>query len=56
MNDRLRVKSIRENQFGLILSSFNADYKDEVIGWELFNKLSFEIIGEVFWYSSKINN
>jgi len=56
INDRLRVKSIRENQFGLILSSFNPDYKDEIVEWNLFNELSFEIIGEVFWYSSKINN
>lgn len=56
MNDRLRVKSIRENQFGLILSSCNPDYKDEVVEWNLFNELSLEVIGEVFWYSSKINN
>jgi len=56
MNDRLRVKSIRENQFGLILSSYNSDYKDEVIEWSSFSSLSFDVIGEVFWYSSKINN
>jgi SOS-response transcriptional repressor LexA len=56
MNDRLRVKSVKENQVGLILSSFNPNYECEVITWDSFLSLSFDIVGEVFWYSSKINN
>ncbi|MFA1563029.1 S24 family peptidase [Aliivibrio fischeri] len=56
MNNRLRVKSIRENQVGLVLNSYHPDYQSETIEWASFSNLSFEIVGEVFWYSSKINN
>ncbi len=54
-NTNLRVKVLKENSKGIILSSFNPDYADELILWNDMDE-SFSIIGEVFWFSSKVNN
>ena len=53
----LRVKLIRVSNEGLILKSYNSNYPDELISWDdMENEDLFTIIGEVFWFSSKLNN
>lgn len=54
-NSNLRVKVLKEHSKGIILSSFNHDYDDELILWDDMND-SFYILGEVFWFSSNVNN
>ncbi|WP_232431947.1 S24 family peptidase [Vibrio harveyi] len=54
-NTNLRVKILKENSKGIVLSSFNPSYEDEQILWDDMGS-SFAIIGEVFWFSSKIND
>ncbi|HHC6517449.1 TPA: S24 family peptidase [Vibrio parahaemolyticus] len=56
VNSRLRVKRVRSTNDGVVLESYNKDYPDEIILWPSFNDTTaFAIIGEVFWYSSKLN-
>ncbi|MFA0080243.1 XRE family transcriptional regulator [Vibrio artabrorum] len=53
----LRVKLIRVSNEGVILKSYNSNYPDELISWDdMENEDLFTIIGEVFWFSSKLNN
>lgn len=56
INSRLRVKAIKETHSGLVLISYNSDYADEVINWKDVENEVVEIVGEVFWFSSKLNN
>lgn len=55
VNARLRVKAIKETNKGLRLISYNPEYEEDFISWEALEHNSIEIIGEVFWFSSKIN-
>ncbi|MUK41511.1 helix-turn-helix domain-containing protein [Aliivibrio fischeri] len=55
-NDRLRVKILKETHAGIILSSFNSEYEDELLSWGDIEGSSFDIVGEVFWFSSKLND
>ena len=55
-NGRLRVKILKETHAGIILSSFNSEYEDELLSWEDIEGSYFDIIGEVFWFSSKLND
>lgn len=50
--DLLRVKILVEKPSEIIIRSYNNDYADEVYSKEDLG--NFEIIGQVFWYSSSI--
>jgi phage repressor protein C with HTH and peptisase S24 domain len=52
LNDRLRVKSLSVSASGIVLKSYNDFYSDEVVD---YGNENFEIIGKVFWQSSKLN-
>ena len=54
-HENLRVKVLKENSKGIVLHSFNHAYEDEFIGWDEIQD-GFDVIGEVFWFSSKVNN
>ena len=49
----LRVKILRKTCEGVIIKSYNNNYPDELIRPE---NLDFEVIGNVFWFSSTLNN
>ncbi|EGU42464.1 XRE family transcriptional regulator [Vibrio scophthalmi] len=53
-HDGYRVKVLKESHKGVLLESFNSDYQDELISWSECEDL--EIVGEVFWFSSKVSN
>ncbi len=36
--------------------SYNSNYSDEVICWDDLESNEVDIVGEVFWFASKINN
>lgn len=52
-NGSLRVKILRETYEGIVIKSYNNNYPDELIQP---NDLDFEILGNVFWFSSTLNN
>lgn len=55
MREHLRVKLIKSNHKGLIMESYNKDYADELISWSELEDNNIDVVGEVIWYSSKIN-
>jgi phage repressor protein C with HTH and peptisase S24 domain len=55
-HESLRVKFIKETHEGIVLDSFNPSYKSELIEWAVVQDGAFEIVGEVFWFSSKLNH
>lgn len=46
----LRVKVLKQTVKGLIVVSYNSQYETEFVEWDDVD--NFEIVGEVFWYSS----
>ncbi|EJG1885571.1 helix-turn-helix domain-containing protein [Vibrio parahaemolyticus] len=55
MRGHLRVKLIKNTHKGLIMESYNKDYLDELIPWDELEHNNIGVVGEVIWYSSKIN-
>ncbi|ASI93390.1 XRE family transcriptional regulator [Vibrio mediterranei] len=56
INSRVRVKLARLTNDGLVFESYNKKYPDETLLWSsLDGEFDFSIVGEVFWYSSKLN-
>ncbi|TLS79812.1 XRE family transcriptional regulator [Photobacterium damselae] len=50
--DLLRVKILVEKPLEIIVRSYNSNYSDEI--YKKDNLENFEVIGQVFWYSSSI--
>jgi phage repressor protein C with HTH and peptisase S24 domain len=56
VHNLLRVKALFLDSKGVIIRSYNPEYKDECISFNEYHEDSnFEIIGKVFWYSSILN-
>jgi len=52
-SDVLRVKILRKTSNGIVIKSYNNDYPDELINPK---SIDFEVVGNVFWFSSTLNN
>ncbi|ACK48902.1 putative phage repressor (plasmid) [Shewanella baltica OS223] len=54
-NDLLRVKILIEKPSSIVIRSYNPDFEGEELSKEELELSDFEIIGQVFWYSSTLD-
>ena len=54
IHNALRVKILYMNTNGIIIKSYNNEYPDECINFNMQDDLKFEVIGKVIWFSSNL--